>query len=65
MDSRIGTPKKCLSALAEPPGGTSKCGVHGGVPRIRVIFSRINSEKGMSIFHKIPERTIISVRNSR
>ena len=23
-----------------------------GVPRIRVIFSRKNSEKGMSIFHK-------------
>ena len=26
--------------------------VHGGVPRVRVIFSRKNSEKGMSIFHK-------------
>ena len=24
----------------------------GGVPRVRVIFSRKNSEKGMSIFHK-------------
>ena len=35
-------------------GGTSICGVHGGVPRIRVIFSRKNSEKGMSIFHKNP-----------
>ena len=25
---------------------------HGGVPRIRVIFLRKNSEKGMSFFHK-------------
>ena len=33
-------------------GRTSICGVHGGVPRIRVIFSRKNSEKGISIFHK-------------
>ena len=24
----------------------------GGVPRVRVTFSRKNSEKGMSIFHK-------------
>ena len=33
-------------------GGTSIRGVHGDVPRVRVIFSRKNSEKGMSIFHK-------------
>ena len=33
-------------------GGTSIWGVHGGVPRVRVTFSRKNSEKGMSIFHK-------------
>ena len=33
-------------------GGTSIWGVHGGVPRVRVILSRKNSEKGMSIFHK-------------
>ena len=33
-------------------GGTFICPVHGGVPRIRVIFSRKNSEKGMPIFHK-------------
>ena len=46
-------------------GGTSIWGVHGGVPRVRVIFSRKNSEKGMSIFTKIPERATISVRNSR
>ena len=36
-----------------------------GVPRVRVIFSRKNSEKGMSVFTKIPERAIIAVRNSR
>ena len=36
-----------------------------GVRPIRVIFSRKNSEKGMSIFHKNSERAIISVRNSR
>ena len=35
-----------------PGGGTSIGGVHGGVPRVRVIFSTKNSEKGMSIFHK-------------
>ena len=35
-----------------PGGGTSICSVHGSVPRIRVIFSRKNSEKRMSIFHK-------------
>ena len=35
-----------------PGGGTSICGVHGGVPRIGVIFSRKKSEKCMSIFHK-------------
>ena len=33
-------------------GGTSISGVHGDVPRIRVIFSRKISEKGLSIFHK-------------
>ena len=33
-------------------GGTSIWRVHGGVPRVRVIFSRKISEKGMSIFHK-------------
>ena len=38
----------------------------GGVPRIRVIFSRKNSEKGMLIqSQKNPERAIISVKNSR
>ena len=38
-----------------PPGGgggASIGGVHGGVPRFRVIFSRKKSEKGMSILHK-------------
>ena len=38
------------------PGGTSISGVHSGVPRIRVIFSRKNSEKGMSFFHKNSEK---------
>ena len=33
-------------------GGTSILGVHWGVPRVRVIVSRKNSRKGMSIFHK-------------
>ena len=28
-------------------GGTSIWGVHGGLPRVRVIFSRKKSEKGM------------------
>ena len=33
---------------------STRCSVeyYVGVPRIRVIFSRKNSEKGMSIFHK-------------
>ena len=39
-------------AYWNPGGGTSIWGVHGGVPRVRVIFSRKSSEKGMSIFHK-------------
>ena len=42
--------KKCFIIFSR--GGTSIWGVHGGVPRIRVIFSRKNSEKDMSIFHK-------------
>ena len=58
---RIQCDAKCSSkrklffyALWEPcrEGGISIWGVHGGVPQVRVIFSRRNSEKGMSIFHK-------------
>ena len=32
------------------------------MPRVRVIFSRKNSEKGMSIFHKNSGKAIIFVR---
>ena len=36
-----------------------------GVSQIRVIFSRKNSERVCQLSTKLPERAIISVRNSR
>ena len=48
------------------PGGELPYEEYMGVcHEVRVTFSRKNSEKGISIFRKIPERAIISVRNSR
>ena len=44
------------SASPGEGGGTSIRGVHGGVLQVRVIFSRKNSEKGMSIFTKFRKR---------
>ena len=46
-------------------GGTFIWGVHGGVPRIRVIFSRKNLKRVCQFWTKIPERAIISVKHSR
>ena len=49
----IGTHNHIGTQNSDPEGGgreTSISGVHGGVPRIRVIFSRKKSLKSMSIF---------------
>ena len=51
-----------------PPGGGGlpyEEYMHGGVPRVRVIFSRKIPKRVCQFFTKIPERAIISVRNSR